>query len=146
MRLDRVDVQKNGEYVSITPEMFLALPLAERVKVILDRTIRFYAPDGKEIPLQEGLRLLRERDGAAAPQAPEPAPVPLNGNGRVSLPTFLEAPLDRRLTLLLERRVIFRIGNGEAISLKQALQIMHAIQDHGFVEAEHGSITVEACG
>ena len=148
MRLQRIEVKRNGDYSSIRPEEFLALPLGERVAFILQRTIRFYGADGNEMPLQEGIRLLREHEADAATTAPQPAvPMPLNGNGkgRVSLSVFLQLPLDMRLPMLLERRVLFRDARGDAIPLKQALQIMHEIQDRGFVEATHGPICVETC-
>jgi hypothetical protein len=149
MRLQRIEVKKDGQYVSIMPEEFLALPLADRLGFILQRGIRFYDADGKTIPLQEGGRILREREVDAAPRAPAPpapAPTPVEGNGkwRVSLLVFLQLPLDLRLPMLVDRRVIFRDGRGDEIPFKEGLRIMRAIQASGVVAAEHEGASVEA--
>jgi hypothetical protein len=139
MRLQRIEIKRNGEYVSVRPEDFLALPLAERLSFILERTIRFYDAGGNEIPLQEGNRILRDQQSAG----PQPAPSNGHGGGSMSLSAFLELPMNTRLPLILERRVTFRDADGAEIPLKQALQIMRDIHADGSLGFQHAQVSVE---
>jgi len=67
MGLSGVAIAKGDSYVTVSLQDFVAMPLDERVRLILDQQIRFYDEKGTLMPTADGLRLLRERRHTGAP-------------------------------------------------------------------------------
>ena len=60
MKLSQVAVDLGQGYVQMSLPEFFALPLVERIRLILRQRMRFYDEAANLIPLNDGLRLLRE--------------------------------------------------------------------------------------
>ncbi|HEY7216011.1 MAG TPA: hypothetical protein VIC28_15410 [Thermoanaerobaculia bacterium] len=67
MRLTQVAVDRGEGYVKLTLPEFFALPLVDRIQMLLHQRMRFYDEASNLIPISEGLKLLREgtRNGSA---------------------------------------------------------------------------------
>ena len=68
MKLTQVAVDRGEGYVKLSLQEFFALPLVERIQMLLNQRMRFYDEAANLIPVSEGLKLLREgtRNGSAA--------------------------------------------------------------------------------
>jgi hypothetical protein len=100
---------------------FLALPLDERVKHVLARSVRFFDESG-ELPLKEGMRLLRETSADSSASNARVAPEPASPAPKLNLQDFIALPLEQRLKLVLEGRVRLYDERGIEVPLKEALQ------------------------
>lgn len=60
MRLAQVAVDRGKGYVSLSVQEYYALPLVDRIQMILNQRMRFYDEASNPIPLTEGLKLLRD--------------------------------------------------------------------------------------
>jgi hypothetical protein len=100
-------------------EEFLARPLQERLGLILNRNVRFFAR-GQEVPLKEGMRILREM-GARAGAAPAAAPAP--AEERMALAEFLALPLEQKLRIVVDERVRLYDARGSLVPFKEALKM-----------------------
>jgi len=60
MGLSQVAVAKGDGYVTISLQDFVAMPLDERVRLILEQQIRFYDEQGTLMSTADGLRILRK--------------------------------------------------------------------------------------
>jgi len=56
----QVSIQKAGGYNLMSREAFLALPINERVQLILGNKVKFLDEKGDVIPTREALKSLRE--------------------------------------------------------------------------------------
>lgn len=67
MRLTQVAVDRGEGYVRLSLPEFFALPLVDRIQMLLNQRMRFYDEASNEVPISEGLKLLREgsRNGSA---------------------------------------------------------------------------------
>ncbi len=65
MTLSQVAVDRGNGYVKMSLEEYFALPLVERVQMLLGQRMRFYDEGSNLIPLSEGLKLLRNGKPAA---------------------------------------------------------------------------------
>ncbi len=61
MKLSQLDIDQGQGYVPMSLPEFFALPLVERIRLILRQKMRFYDERANLIPLHDGLRLLREQ-------------------------------------------------------------------------------------
>jgi hypothetical protein len=67
MRLTQVAVDRGEGYIRLSLPEYFALPLVDRIQMILNQRMRFYDEAANLIPLPEGLKLLREgRDAGSA--------------------------------------------------------------------------------
>ena len=64
MGLSQVAVPKGDGYVTISLQDFVAMPLDERVRLILEQQIRFYDEQGTLMSTADGLRILRKMRNA----------------------------------------------------------------------------------
>ena len=60
VRLAQVAVDRGQGYVKLTLPEFFALPLVDRIQMILNQRMKFFDEASNQIPLTEGLKLLRE--------------------------------------------------------------------------------------
>ena len=60
MKLTQVAVDRGEGYVKLSLQEFFALPLVDRIQMLLNQRMRFYDESSNQIPLTEGLKLLRE--------------------------------------------------------------------------------------
>jgi len=60
MRLSQLAINRGDGYVNMTLPEFFALPLVERIQLILRKQMRFFDESAQPIPLAEGLQMLRE--------------------------------------------------------------------------------------
>lgn len=67
MKLTQVAVDRGDGYVKLSLPEFFALPLVDRIQMLLGQRMRFYDEASNLIPVTEGLKLLREgsRNGSA---------------------------------------------------------------------------------
>lgn len=65
MTLSQVAVDRGNGYVKMTLQEYFALPLVERVQMILGQRMRFYDEGSNLLPIAEGLKLLRDGRPAA---------------------------------------------------------------------------------
>jgi hypothetical protein len=67
MKLTQVAIDRGEGYVKLSLPEFFALPLVDRIQMLLNQRMRFYDEASNLIPLTEGLKLLREgaRNGQA---------------------------------------------------------------------------------
>ena len=67
MKLTQVAVDRGEGYVKLSLQEFFALPLVDRIQMLLNQRMRFYDEASNLIPITEGLKLLRDgtRDGQA---------------------------------------------------------------------------------
>jgi hypothetical protein len=65
--LSHVAIAKGDDYVMASLEDFLALPLDQRVGLILEQRLRFYDGRGALISTAEGLKLLKRMRQAGVP-------------------------------------------------------------------------------
>jgi predicted PP-loop superfamily ATPase len=56
----KLSVNRGDGFVEMSLPEFFALPLVDRIRVILRHQIRFYDEASNPIPLAEGLKLLRD--------------------------------------------------------------------------------------
>ena len=61
MKLAQVAVDLGQGYIQMSLPEYFALPLVERIRLILRQQMRFYDEGANPIPLNDGLRLLREQ-------------------------------------------------------------------------------------
>lgn len=61
MKLSRLAIDRGQGYVAMSLPEFFALPLVERIQLILRQKMRFYDEGANLIPLHDGLKLLREQ-------------------------------------------------------------------------------------
>ena len=61
MKLSQVAVDLGQGYVQMSLPEYFALPLVERIRLILRQRMQFYDEGANLIPLNDGLRLLREQ-------------------------------------------------------------------------------------
>lgn len=61
MKLSQLAVDQGEGYVQMSLPEFFALPLVDRIRLILRQQMRFYDEQANPIPLHDGLRLLREQ-------------------------------------------------------------------------------------
>jgi hypothetical protein len=61
MKLSQVAVDQGQGYVQMSLPEFFALPLVDRIRLILRQRMRFYDEGANLIPLNDGLRLLSEQ-------------------------------------------------------------------------------------
>lgn len=61
MKLSQVAVDLGQGYVPMSLPEFFAMPLVERIRLILRQRMRFYDESANLIPLNDGLKLLREQ-------------------------------------------------------------------------------------
>lgn len=61
MKLSQVAVDRGQGYVQMSLPEFFALPLVERIQLLLRQRMRFYDEGANLIPLNDGLKLLREQ-------------------------------------------------------------------------------------
>jgi len=66
MKLTQVAIDRGDGYVKLSLPEFFALPLVDRIQMLLGQRMRFYDEASNQIPLTEGLKLLRAgaRNGA----------------------------------------------------------------------------------
>jgi hypothetical protein len=69
MGLSQVAVPKGDKYITVSLEDFLAMPLDQRVTLILEKQLKFYDEKGVPISTTEGLQMLRQMR-----QSPVPVP------------------------------------------------------------------------
>jgi hypothetical protein len=129
VRVLKVAVKKGDDFVPLPVGEFVALPLSERMSLVLRRAIRFYDGNGQEIPLQEGVRSLREAQGSTTSRGAE---LP-RGKAEMSLKAFRELAVNERLSLLLDGRALFRNERGEEIPTAEALQKMRDMPESSLV-------------
>jgi hypothetical protein len=60
MRLAQVAVDRGNGYVRLSLQEFFALPLVDRIQMLLNQRMQFYDEASNQIPMTEGLKLLRE--------------------------------------------------------------------------------------
>ena len=60
MKLTQVAVDRGEGYVKLSLQEFFALPLVDRIQMLLNQRMRFYDEASNLIPMTEGLKLLRE--------------------------------------------------------------------------------------
>jgi hypothetical protein len=60
MKLTQVAVDRGEGYVKLTLPEFFALPLIDRIQMLLNQRMQFYDEASNQIPTAEGLKLLRE--------------------------------------------------------------------------------------
>jgi hypothetical protein len=60
MRLAQVAVDRGNGYVKLSLQEFFALPLVDRIQMLLSHRMQFYDEASNPIPAAEGLKLLRE--------------------------------------------------------------------------------------
>ncbi len=60
MGLSQVAVAKGDGYVTVSVQDFVAMPLDERIRLILEQQIRFYDEQGTLMSTADGLRNLRK--------------------------------------------------------------------------------------
>lgn len=60
MRLTQVAVDRGNGYVKLSLQEFFALPLVDRIQMLLSQRMQFYDEASNPIPAAEGLKLLRE--------------------------------------------------------------------------------------
>lgn len=65
MRLSQVAVDRGEGYVSLSLEEYFALPLVDRIQMLLGQRMRFYDESSNLIPVSDGVRLLREWNRSA---------------------------------------------------------------------------------
>jgi hypothetical protein len=65
--LSGVAIPEGDGYAMISVQAFIALPLDQRVSLILEQRLRFYDEQGTLIPTVEGLKLLKKIRQASAP-------------------------------------------------------------------------------
>lgn len=65
MRLSQVAVDRGSGYIKMSLQEYFALPLVERVQMILGQRMRFYDEGSNLLPISEGLKLLRDGRPAA---------------------------------------------------------------------------------
>jgi hypothetical protein len=63
---DRVSIRQGSLWVQLTVEAFLGLPLSERIRLVLSRSIEFYDGDKQ---VERGSALASLREAAASPAA-----------------------------------------------------------------------------
>jgi len=61
MKLSQLAIDRGQGYVPMSLSEFFALPLIERIQVILRQKMRFYDERANLIPLHDVLKLLREQ-------------------------------------------------------------------------------------
>jgi hypothetical protein len=61
MKLSQLAIDRGQGYVPMSLPDFFALPLVERIQLILRQKMRFYDERANPIPLHDGLKLLREQ-------------------------------------------------------------------------------------
>ena len=64
MGLSEVAVAKGDRYVTVSLQDFVAMPLDERIRLILEQQIRFYDEQGTLMSTADGLRILRKMRNA----------------------------------------------------------------------------------
>jgi hypothetical protein len=69
MGLSQIAVPKGDKYVSVSLSDFMAMPLDERVTLILEQRLKFYDEKGAPISTTEGLQLLRQMRQVRVPAA-----------------------------------------------------------------------------
>jgi hypothetical protein len=67
MRLNQIAVDRGEGYVNLSLEEYFALPLVDRIQMLLNKRMRFYDESANLIPLSDGVRLLRECQQPAVP-------------------------------------------------------------------------------
>jgi hypothetical protein len=68
MGLSRVAVRNGVGYSDMAVSDFLALPLDQRVRLVLEQQLQFYDEAGQRLSTADGVRLLRgAREGAPVP-------------------------------------------------------------------------------
>jgi hypothetical protein len=67
MGLRQVAIAKGDAYVTVSLQDFVAMPLDERVRLILEQQVRFYDEQGTLMSTADGLRILRKMRHASAP-------------------------------------------------------------------------------
>ena len=60
MKLTQVAIDRGDGYVKLSLPEFFALPLVERIQMLLGQRMRFYDEASNLIPIADGLKLLRE--------------------------------------------------------------------------------------
>ena len=60
MSVHQVAIQKAGGYNLMSKAEFLAMPLGERVSLILANKIQFLDDKGEQIPARDALRMLKD--------------------------------------------------------------------------------------
>lgn len=60
MGLSQVAVAKGDRYVTVSLQHFVAMPLDERIRLILEQQVRFYDEQGALMRTADGLRILRK--------------------------------------------------------------------------------------
>ena len=60
MRLSQIAVDRGEGYVNLSPEEYFALPLVDRIQMLLNQRMLFYDESSNLIPMSDGVRLLRE--------------------------------------------------------------------------------------
>jgi hypothetical protein len=66
MKLSQLSVDRGQGYVQMSLAEFFALPLVERIQLLLGQRLRFYDERANLIPLNDGLKLLREAQSGPA--------------------------------------------------------------------------------
>jgi hypothetical protein len=61
MKLSQLAIDRGQGYVQMSLPDFFALPLVERIQLLLRQKMLFYDERANPIPLHDGLRLLREQ-------------------------------------------------------------------------------------
>jgi len=67
--LSTVAIPQGDGYAMVSLQEFVALPLDQRLRLILEQRLRFYDNQGTLISTAEGLRLLKKARRAGAPAA-----------------------------------------------------------------------------
>jgi hypothetical protein len=60
VKLAQVAVDRGNGYVRFSLQEFFALPLVDRIQMLLNQRMQFYDEASNPIPTAEGLKLLRE--------------------------------------------------------------------------------------
>ncbi len=60
MGLRQVAIAKGDVYVTVSLDDFFAMPLDQRVRLILEQQVRFYDEQGTLMSTADGLRILRK--------------------------------------------------------------------------------------
>jgi hypothetical protein len=60
MALRQVAIAKGDVYVTVSLQDFVAMPLDQRVRLILEQQVRFYDEQGTLMSTADGLRILRK--------------------------------------------------------------------------------------
>lgn len=60
MRLSQVAVDRGEGYVNLSLEEYFALPLVDRIQMLLSQRMRFFDESSNLLSVSDGVRLLRE--------------------------------------------------------------------------------------